>query len=205
MEHSNSKVSTNNFSEKIYVKCPKCLQLGVITASLKNKNLAIPLEHKVQFNCTICNFSLKESNKWFGLYVGKIVRTCKSCGSNLKFLTKPTKETKQQLHATCETCKNKNEYEITWEKYLKDHPNDPYFGMELWLQTTIKSNILWVYNLEHLDFLKDYVASKLREDNFRNKYSLITNLPQWIKDAKNRDLIVKRLTKMKESFTLKQQ
>lgn len=200
MEHSNSKVSTNYFCEKIYVKCPKCLQLGIITASLKNKNLAIPLEYKAQYNCTNCQYSLKETNVWFGLYVGKILRTCKSCGSNLHFLTKPTKETKQQLLGTCETCKKENEYEITWKKYLKNHPNDPYFGMDLWLQTAIKSNVLWAYNLEHLDFLKEYVASKLREDNFRNKYSLITNLPQWIKEAKNRDLIVRKLNKLKLDF-----
>ena len=200
MSYLNSNIKTLYFSEKIYVKCPKCLQLGIITTSLKNKNVAIPLNYKAQFCCTSCNLTLKESKDWFGLYIGKIMRTCKSCGSNLKFLTKPTKEIKQHLDVSCETCKNENLYEINWEKHLKNHPNDPYFGMDLWLQTAIKSNILWVYNLEHLDFLKDYVASKLREDNFRNKYSLITNLPQWIKDAKNRELIVKKLAKMKSEI-----
>jgi hypothetical protein len=53
-----------------------------------------------------------------------------------------------------------------------------------------------LYSLKHLKYLKEYVAAKLREDNDRHKYSMITNLPQWIKSAKNREAILKKLSKL---------
>jgi len=57
-----------------------------------------------------------------------------------------------------------------------------------------------MYNIDHLDYLKEYVEAKLREDDARHKYSMITNLPQWVKSSKNRDIIVKRLNKLKSEF-----
>lgn len=201
MTNKQQDISTAFFSDQIYVKCPKCASLGVINATLQNKSLAIARATKQHFNCTNCSYTFAGSLKWFGFYTGRILQNCKYCGSNLGFKTKPTKHKVDTQKATCDTCNKVHAYEIYWEKHFKNKAIDPYFGMDLWLQTAIKSNVLWAYNLEHLDFLHDYVVSKLREDNFRNKYSLITNLPQWIKDAKNRALIVKKLTKMKENFS----
>ena len=80
-----------------------------------------------------------------------------------------------------------------WYKYKQDFAIDPYFGLDLYLQVNIKENVFWVYNIDHLKYLRHYVSSTLREGYGRHKYSLITNLPQWIKAAKNRELIVKKL------------
>ena len=74
-------------------------------------------------------------------------------------------------------------------------------GYELWLQADVKGNILWVYNQEHLSYLRDYISAKLRDVDGRHKYSLIANLPQWVKDAKNRDTIVKKLNKLEQQLT----
>jgi len=73
----------------------------------------------------------------------------------------------------------------------------------LCLQTDIKGKIIWFYNIDHLKYLKDYIASKLREDDGRHKYSLITNLPQWIKSAKNRNLILKKIDRLENEFNKK--
>jgi hypothetical protein len=200
MINTHIDISTAFFSDTIYVKCPKCYSLGLVNATLQNKNLAIVNTANKYFHCSKCSYTINEHKTWYGFFVGKILQNCKSCGSNLGFKMKPTKTKTITQKVTCNICTNENEYEIYWEKYFQNKAIDPHFGLDLWLQTNIKSNVLWLYNLEHLEFLKEYVSSKLREDSGRNKYSLITNLPQWIKDAKNRELIVKKLTKLKENF-----
>ena len=202
MKNENQDVPTAFFSDTIYVKCPKCDSLGIVKADLEHKNLAIPRVTNKQFHCTKCSYSINDNSTWYGFYIGKILQNCKHCGSNLGFKSKPTKTNVNTQKVICNTCTNENEYEIFWEKYFHNKVIDPHFGMDLWIQTNIKSNILWLYNLEHLAFLQNYVSSKLRDDSQRTKYSLITNLPQWIKDAKNRELIVKKLTKLRENFVI---
>ncbi len=64
----------------------------------------------------------------------------------------------------------------------------------------VKDKIIWFYNMDHLEYLNDYISSKLREDDGRHKYSMITNLPQWIKSAKNRDLILKKMHRLEIEF-----
>ncbi|MGF7036728.1 putative RNA-binding Zn-ribbon protein involved in translation (DUF1610 family) [Paenibacillus mucilaginosus] len=41
---------------------------------------------------------------------------------------------------------------------------------ELWLKTTCCGNLLWAYNIDHLNFIKDYVRAKIRESNYHEKY-----------------------------------
>jgi len=42
-------------------------------------------------------------------------------------------------------------------------PNDPFFGLPLWLQTPCCGHILWAYNDRHLATLESYVGTGLRE------------------------------------------
>lgn len=191
MEPQNIKISF--FFDKVFVTCVNCSNLGIITSNIDKNKINIPENYEYQFVCTSCNLVKKNTKDWYGFYVGSILRACKSCGSNLGFLTKPTKNNEPTKKVTCTTCNHENEYEINWTKYRNEKATDPFLGMDLWLQTSIKSNILWVYNLEHLNFLKNYIGSKIRDGKNRHKYSLITNLPNWIKSAKNRELIVKKL------------
>lgn len=77
---------------------------------------------------------------------------------------------------------------------------DWYFRLPLWLETSCCGKTLWAYNEKHLEFIEDYVGAKLRERNpFVNK-SLASRLPTWIKQAKNRDEILKAIGKLREKL-----
>ncbi len=188
------------FSDKIWVKCPDCGGMGrVETEPVKN---AIPFSHsrKSTFCCTKCSLTQQSDEKWFGYFQGFVERSCGFCGTHICYSTQPTKEPYELVMLKCDACKKEKDYALNWYRYKVDKPTDPYFGLELWLQIDIKDNILWMYNMDHLLYLKDYVAAKLREDDGRHKYSMITNLPQWVKSAKNRALILKKIERLEKEM-----
>ena len=79
-----------------------------------------------------------------------------------------------------------------------------YDQLELWLQTPCCGETLWAYNKEHLDFLEQYVAATLRErtrpdgtGHYAARNSTLTSrLPGWIKRARNRDDVLRCLSKL---------
>ncbi|MBK9109490.1 MAG: TFIIB-type zinc ribbon-containing protein [Saprospiraceae bacterium] len=78
-------------------------------------------------------------------------------------------------------------------------PIDPFFHIPLWLQSEFEGNILWAYNLEHLQLLEEHVGAKLRERNQQNfnVRSLGARLPKWMTAAHNREAILKQIQKLK--------
>ncbi len=74
---------------------------------------------------------------------------------------------------------------------------DWYFKLPLWLEISCGGELLWAYNLEHLEMLEKYVAAKLRERTKKGRSSFLSKLPKWIKSAKNRDEILKAIQKLK--------
>jgi hypothetical protein len=79
---------------------------------------------------------------------------------------------------------------------------DAVFGLPLWLQAPCCGNLLWAFNLRHLDFIERYVRASLRErrrdENGWANSALGSRLPGWIVSAKNRDEILKTAAKLKE-------
>jgi hypothetical protein len=72
-------------------------------------------------------------------------------------------------------------------------PNDPYFGLPLWLRTEIRRHILWAYNARHLTLLENYLGAALREraPGFSCcEMTMLEELPAWMKTAKNRDSLL---------------
>lgn len=203
MKFSQPAYPTVYFSEKIWVKCPKCAEPALVSSEPRKYSIPFPPNHQSKCTCSSCGFHQTGNDKWDGYLQGFISQSCSHCGSKVCHSTEPTKKSYKSSNVTCETCQQTREYELVWYRYRAEKPTDPFFGFDLWLQTTIKENTLWLYNLEHLNYLRDYVNAKLREDNGRHKYSMITNLPQWIKSSKNRDLIIKKLNKLEEDFRKK--
>ncbi len=194
---------TAYFSNEIYVKCPKCQSLGLVKTKSKEVKGALPGLEPASFHCSNCGYNLPDKTKWFGFYKGSVSTPCGNCGSNLFRQFNPTRKPDKFRSITCEVWGTVKDYEVTWTKSFKDGTLDPHFGLELWMQPEIKSNTLWLYNLDHLRYLRDYVQATIREDNQRTKYSLISNLPQWILSAKNRDLIVKKLNNLEKEVSKK--
>ena len=83
---------------------------------------------------------------------------------------------------------------------------DDYFYLPLWLQIPCNGEILWAYNERHLEFIEGYVSAKQRQRRQSEKYgwmnaSMFSRLPQWMKSAKNRDMILHSIKKLQEKLS----
>ncbi|MFE5484104.1 hypothetical protein [Streptomyces sp. NPDC056527] len=80
---------------------------------------------------------------------------------------------------------------------------DPYFGMPLWLQVETRHGWLWAYNHEHLDLMRRYVQASLRERGLWHStgptMTLVARLPVWIKRAKNREEVLRAVSRIHAS------
>lgn len=74
---------------------------------------------------------------------------------------------------------------------------DRYFDVELWLQAPFKDEIFWAYNPFHLDYLERYIAANLRENKERTHFTLLEKLPKFYHDAKNREVLLKIIRKLR--------
>jgi hypothetical protein len=86
-------------------------------------------------------------------------------------------------------------------------PTDWYFHLPLWLQISCCGKLLWAYNRDHLDFIESYVQATWREGLpeqatavFKNK-TAASRLPKWIKKAKNRQKILKKIAVLRSTLT----
>ena len=77
---------------------------------------------------------------------------------------------------------------------------DPYFGVPLWLQLETRHGWLWAYNLEHLNLIRRFVQASLRERapwyDTGQKMTLVARLPLWIKQARNRDEVLRTINRI---------
>lgn len=93
---------------------------------------------------------------------------------------------------------------VTFSRGTAQPATDPYFGVPLWLQLETRHGWLWAYNLAHLDLLRRFVQAPLRERapwyDTGQKMTLVARLPLWIKRAKNRDEILRAITRIRASL-----
>ncbi|WP_104818292.1 hypothetical protein [Kitasatospora sp. MMS16-BH015] len=82
---------------------------------------------------------------------------------------------------------------------------DPYFGAPLRLQIETRHGWLWAYNLEHLSLIQGYVTATLRERapwyDTGTKMTLVARLPLWVKQAKNRDEVLRAVNRIRALLT----
>ncbi|MFE4599832.1 hypothetical protein ACFRKE_03165 [Kitasatospora indigofera] len=82
-------------------------------------------------------------------------------------------------------------------------PADPFFRRPLWLRESCCGQVLWAYNVRHLDLLEAFVAAKLRE---RGELlpgaptSLVERLPTWLKAAKNRTEVLRTIRRLRSTL-----
>lgn len=77
---------------------------------------------------------------------------------------------------------------------------DAYFHLPLWLQTSCCGDVLWAYNINHLQWLKSFVSATLRtraqnEHGWSNQ-SLASRLPKWVKSRNNRPKVLAAIAKL---------
>ena len=135
-------------------------------------------------------------------FIDKVLVQCPSCSSKA-IVTKRNVDIIIESRFTCTNCgMNKTEEN---KEYCITIENDGVFGYPVWLQTDCCGETLYALNYEHLEFLEEYVTAKIRERRiekkeefyYRNR-TLESRLPQWIKSAKNRKLILKAIENLKK-------
>ncbi|MTI54802.1 hypothetical protein [Geosporobacter ferrireducens] len=90
--------------------------------------------------------------------------------------------------------------------FIKVYKNSPgIIGSDypLWLESNCCGEKLWAYNLEHLEYIERFVYASIREGycdehGWKNN-SMVSRLPKWIKNGKNRDEILRCIEKMRRS------
>ncbi|WP_413760666.1 hypothetical protein [Streptomyces sp. MMBL 11-3] len=81
---------------------------------------------------------------------------------------------------------------------------DPYFDVRLRLQIETRHGWVWAYNLEHLELIRRFVQAPLREGipwhDHGRKMTVVARLPAWMQQAKNRDEVLRAITRIHASL-----
>lgn len=77
---------------------------------------------------------------------------------------------------------------------------DPFFHLPLWYMAPCLEGVVWAYNLEHLEIIRTFIASKDRGRNGLppKNNSIASRLPKWMSAAKNRTAVLKCIRDLKE-------
>lgn len=144
-------------------------------------------------------------------YINRIDIECEKCTRRALVTSNP--ENRRETKLICSNCG----YTKLWKGESSSYdfgsgsqdssvisigqPVDCYFKSKLWFSTIYNGESLFAYNLEHLNFLIDYIGDKLRKrakvnGQWRNG-SLESRLPEWMLKAQNRESIVKELMQLR--------
>lgn len=127
---------------------------------------------------------------------------CPNCSKLCQIRAHPNKqktdtiEIFQPRRATCAGCGFTREWAAT--RLTKRECYDWYFGLPLWLQSPCCGEILWAFNAKHLDFLESYFVATIREQKPNVNRSVISRLPLWMKDPKNRNNLLRAVASLRK-------
>ena len=184
-----------DFIDRVLVICDRCGAPGTVMCAQPYSG------HQPSFLCSRCsNHRRGWGEGWLGPEIGVGRHRCGACGDLLETPSDhAASASKQQSVAVfCPTCREKNHVRIKWKGIRLGVPHDPYFGIDLALQTGCCGETLWAYNEAHLDFLKHYVGAGLRERDGNENRSLASRLPKWMKKAGNREAIAKAIARLEK-------
>lgn len=140
----------------------------------------------------------QDENKTISEFRIDVLVVCPKCGK--KAFARVDYENKS-ARLFCESC-GYNKVKSTQAAVFGDSGNwqlsaDSYFGAELWLKASFKSNVFWAYNLSHLEYLEKYISANLREHKDRTHFTLLEKLPKFYHEAKNREALLKIIERLK--------
>lgn len=175
------------------VECPKCQHLAIVTAAWQN-----PFGNS-HLNCGHCGHSEKSVD--LIRYKVSVRRNCDNCGKLISKIIPHSKEPIDAFALPCPHCGEVRSYKPRNDAYYQPY-NTPapgkasVFSLPLWLQGNIRGNLFWAYNRQHLHDIKEYVGAKLRERQTTTHTTMVEKLPQFIKEAKNREATLKLIEKL---------
>jgi DNA-directed RNA polymerase subunit RPC12/RpoP len=186
-----------SYASEVLVKCARCTMPGAVRAEWSG------WQWMAVFECGDCGLQLESSKgDWLGPIRWAGRRPCGYCGH--KWLLPQIdqvgwpREVFDSVSSSCAECGRESIVPLQPHRRYDAGSNiDPHFGQPLLLVDAGRFGSVWAYNGEHLATLKAYVSATLRERgaNAGNK-SMFSRLPAWMKAAKNRESISKRLAKL---------
>lgn len=191
-----------SFANEIFVKCPKCNSKSVVKKELVTGCKCGRCYTKV-FECKECYYSIKERTVKYRAYVDTY---CCNNEDKIKFESQLLNEKPDKIKLKCAVCNEVKEFkpkiiEVPFAFDTDDSvARENYFNAELWYQKEFDKSIFWAYNQEHIDYLEKYIKADLRERNNNRGYhmTMVSRLPQFVKEAKNREKLLKILEKWKK-------
>lgn len=180
------------------VVCPKCGKAGTVRFD-KERKIAV-------FRCDAC-FAEKEAFSC-GDCGFEVTAQCTSTGKYFKTLVSEDKVRGQKLRVKCNFCdefvigdvSDNRRGHLVYADIRRGE--DPYFHYPLYFQTSYKGKLIWAINREHLQYLIDYLSADIRipqSNDCTTMRSQSDILPAFMKSAKNREGIVKLLTKLRDN------
>ncbi|MCC9073616.1 hypothetical protein LNQ49_18720 [Flavobacterium sp. F-65] len=190
------------FSNEVLVQCPKC-----------DCKSAVKREKKIGCECGRCFTTVFECKHCFYRleapvyqYIAYGKAYCNHCFEKYEFESQPLKECPEKYRAKCPHCSFQEEWKPKIKKVLQNSKindgliKEEWYNLPLWFQKEVDGNVFWAYNQEHIDYLERYIGASLRERNSKINYSssLVSRLPKFVKEAKNREKLLKIIEKWKK-------
>ena len=98
---------------------------------------------------------------------------------------------------TCDRCGFVNHIPLFRAGIAADNkPRDWAYFAELLLVTNVKGEVMYARNLEQVLYMKEYIQSAMQRTEAKRKYGAISNLPKFMKKAKNRKHVPKGLEEL---------
>lgn len=183
-----------SWANEVEVICPRCGEQGVLRGNAHYKSWG------GSFTCLNCSYQARtDTTGWVGEVEARGRRRCPDCGTKWIHASKTypnASNAGQDLQGKCPHCGKRNQVHVEiFANKPYDHSVDPFLGLDLALKENTRHGVVWVYNASHLAELKLFIEAKVRED-YNHGWSYFARLPTWIKTAKNRDEVLKALTKL---------
>lgn len=139
-------------------------------------------------------------------FLDEILVVCPQCGQCARIIrqdadTRPLFAPRRCVCKHCGFTKDRAEGGV-YHGWYRDPPRDGYFRFPLWLNTPCCDHMLWAFNRRHLELLEGFVSATLREQKQDPQWgwansSAISRLPKWMIAAKNREQVLKAITRLK--------
>lgn len=181
----------------IQVKCPKCQQAALVIYSKE--------EEVANLRCSFCYHQKKLTYADYSLTIPQYRYNgiCPHC-EKFNRLEVPNKKQKT-ISTICKSCSlpyslnlanngKPVDYISRPVSYYLEQGLDPLTGQELYFLTSVKGHYFWALNEDHLHYLLNYIEADLRERPAYPVWKTASHtLPAFVKSAKNRQLLVKKI------------
>ncbi|MEO8533582.1 MAG: hypothetical protein ABI441_07525 [Flavobacterium sp.] len=195
-----------SFANEILVECPKCDSRSAIKRERQIQaecKCGSCYSYSTVFECKHCFYKLEEPVYQYIAYGNPY---CNHCFEKYEFKSQLLKDKPGKYRAKCTHCNFQEEWKPKIKKVIQSTKvqdgliTDEWYNFPLWFQKEVSGNVFWAYNQEHISYLEKYIKASLRERNSKINFStsLVTRLPKFVKEAKNREKLLKIIEKWKK-------